>query len=263
MHQKRRKFLRYSLMTNQIKHVAIIMDGNGRWANLRDHSRVWGHIRGASVVSPIVEEAQNLKIEALTLYAFSTENWGRPLKEVKVLFHLLRKFLLRERPRIIENQIRFKVIGDISTLPQETKKLISNLEEETSSFTGLKLTFAFGYGGRQEIVDAVNSHIENNPHTPITPEILSQSLYAPELQDVDLLIRTGGDQRISNFLLWQMAYAELYFTESRWPDFTAREFSKIIDEVETRERRFGSIVAQSKLDDSVSMARKHLEMLQQ
>ncbi len=143
-----------------INHVAIIMDGNGRWANTRSHGRVWGHIRGSRVVSRIVEEAEALEIKALTMYAFSTENWSRPLKEIKTLFNLLRKFLLLEQKRIIDNQICFKVMGDISKLPIETKKIISTLEEKTRDAKGLKLTFAFGYGGRSEILYSVNSFIK-------------------------------------------------------------------------------------------------------
>src|SRR3989338_1331251 len=152
---------------SRIKHVAIIMDGNGRWANERSHQRIWGHVRGASVVSEIVEEANDLGISALTLYSFSTENWSRPLPEIKVLFKILKKFLLKERTRIISNEIRFKVIGNLSKLPKETLELIDDLENETKNNSGLKLTFAFGYGGRQEIVTACNSFFRKNPDKEI------------------------------------------------------------------------------------------------
>lgn len=226
---------------SDLKHVAIIMDGNGRWATSRFHPRVWGHVRGSSVVSNIVEEADGLGIKALTLYAFSTENFSRPLEEVKTLFKLLRKFLLKERPRIIKNHIKFRVIGDITTLPQETQDLIQSIEKETQDAQGLKLNFAFGYGARSEIVTAANSFIKKNPNVLMTEKDLEANLYNPAAGDVDLLIRTGGDLRISNFLLWQSAYAELYFSPTPWPDFTVTEFRNIILETKNRERRFGTI----------------------
>jgi undecaprenyl diphosphate synthase len=233
---------------SDINHVAIIMDGNGRWAQKRFHPRIWGHIRGSSIVSSIVEKADDLGLKALTLYAFSTENFSRPLPEVKTLFLLLKKFLLKEKPRLIKNQVVFKVIGDISSLPQETKDLILDLENETKNFTGLKLSFAFGYGSRIEIISAVNQWIKENPGKPISEQELSSRLYNPEAKDVDLIIRTGGDQRISNFLLWQSAYAELYFTETPWPDFTPNEFAHIIENVKMRQRRFGTIGASAYAD---------------
>ena len=228
---------------NSINHVAVIMDGNGRWAKARSHQRVWGHIRGSGIVSKIVEEADDLGIKALTLYAFSTENWSRPVGEVTTLFKLLRKFLLKEKVRIISNQIQFKVIGDIKELPKATVELIKDLEEETKNFPGLKLTFAFGYGGQSEILSSINSFIKSNPGKEMSTEDVVQGLYRPEIGDVDLLIRTGGEKRISNFLLWQIAYAELFFTPTPWPDFSAKEFRKIIEVVRGRERRFGDVSA--------------------
>lgn len=242
-----------TFQVQKIKHVAIIMDGNGRWAQNRAHRRVWGHVRGSSIVSDIVERSDDLGVKALTLYAFSTENWSRPPAEVKTLFSLLRKFLLKERARILKNQIRFRVIGDISKLPEATKKLILDLENETQDFKGLKLSFAFGYGGRSEIVSAVNKLAESGQE--ITEENISKNMYAPETEDVDLLIRTGGDQRISNFLLWQCAYAELFFTETKWPDFSTKEFEAILRSVECRERRFGAVSETDCLDSSKEMAR--------
>lgn len=248
---------------SKINHVAIIMDGNGRWANERAHRRVWGHVRGSGVVSNIVEEADELGLKALTLYAFSTENWSRPLTEVKTLFSLLKKFLKKERARILKNKIRFRVIGDVSKLPEDTQKLISDLEKETTDFEGLKLTFAFGYGGRDEIVQATNRFVLENPGAAITQEGISKYMMAPETGDVDLLIRTGGDQRISNFLIWQSAYAELFFTQTKWPDFTRSEFKKIVESVLGRERRFGNVAATESLDDSLSMAEKNKKELEQ
>lgn len=240
----------------KIKHVAIIMDGNGRWAQQRRRPRIWGHVRGSSIVSDIVEKADQLGVEALTMYAFSTENWSRPEKEVRSLFLLLKKFLNKEKQRIIKNKIQFKVIGHIENLPVDTKKLISDLEEQTKDFAGLKLSFAFSYGGRTELVDAINQFIAKNPNKKITETDINTHVYRPESGDVDLLIRTGGDQRISNFLLWQCAYAELYFTETKWPDFTTKEFESILKSVTNRERRFGGL-GDNSLDKTVKISQEN------
>lgn len=237
-----------------IKHVAIIMDGNGRWANKRLRPRIWGHVRGSGVVSEIVQAADDIGLEALTLYAFSTENWSRPIEEVSLLFKLLKKFLLKEKQRILANKIQFKVIGEVQNLPQDTIALIRDVEELTKNATGLKLTFAFSYGGRAEILRAINTHMMNNPDRLMTEADLANLMYRPETGDVDLMIRTGGEQRISNFLLWQMAYAELYFTPTRWPDFSPAEFKKIIEHVSNRERRFGNISGQTVLEHSMEQA---------
>ena len=239
---------------SQIKHVAIIMDGNGRWANQRLRPRIWGHIRGSAVVSDIVQSADDLGLKALTLYAFSTENWSRPVEEVSILFKLLKKFLLKEKQKILSNNIKFKVIGEIQNLPPETIQLIKEIEELTKSATGLNLTFAFSYGGRAEILRAVNLFHSAHPEKEMTESDLNSFMYRPETGDVDLMIRTGGEQRISNFLLWQMAYAELYFTPTKWPEFSTGELKKIIQNVSSRERRFGNIGAQSGLIDSTERA---------
>ncbi len=239
---------------SSIKHVAIIMDGNGRWASRRFRPRIWGHVRGSSVVSDIVKAADDQGLKALTLYAFSTENWSRPLDEVSTLFRLLKKFLLKEKQRILINNIKFKVIGEVQNLPQETIELIKEVELLTVNATGLHLTFAFNYGGRAEIVRATNSFFESNPNKAMTEDDLSSALYRPETGDVDLMIRTGGEQRISNFMLWQMAYAELYFTPTKWPDFTPTEFKKIIERVSIRERRFGNVNSQTALGQSLEKA---------
>ncbi len=239
---------------SSIKHVAIIMDGNGRWAKRRFRPRIWGHVRGSSVVSEIVRSADDLGLKALTMYAFSTENWSRPLDEVSTLFRLLRKFIIKERTRILQNNIKFRVIGELQSLPHETVELINEIESLTSGATGLHLTFAFNYGGRAEILRAINTFQVTNPERLMTEADLSELMYRPETGDVDLMIRTGGEQRISNFLLWQMAYAEMYFTPTKWPDFTPREFCKIIEHVSSRERRFGSICEQVGLNSSVERA---------
>ena len=242
-----------------IKHVAIIMDGNGRWAKQRHRPRVWGHIRGSKRVSEIVEAAVNLNLESLTLYAFSTENWSRPVTEIKILFKLLFKFLNKEKENLKKNNICFQVIGDISGLDLTTKELIEATERETSLNTGLKLSFAFSYGGRKEIADAVNRFIISNPGKMITEEDISNQLYRPETGDVDLMIRTAGDQRISNFLLWQVSYGELYFTNTQWPDFSRTEFTKIIENVSERDRRFGGLDTESSFQFNKNIAVKTRE----
>ncbi len=236
-------------MEQSIKHVAIIMDGNGRWAKSRFRPRFWGHVRGSHVVSEIVEEASDLGLESLTLYAFSNENWSRPSTEIKTLFKLLDKFLKKEKQRILANQICFRVIGDISDLPQSTKKKIEELTQLTAKASGLKLNFAFSYGSKQEIIQAVNSFIQKNPGSLIEQDSLEAELFAPDIPAIDLLIRTSGEQRLSNFLLWQVAYAELFFTQTFWPDFSKTEFRSIINEVLKRERRYGSLESKSTLDD--------------
>ena len=248
-------------MPKTLEHIAIIMDGNGRWAESRSHRRVWGHVRGASVVTEIVEEAVAQNLKALTLYTFSTENWSRPLDEIKVLFNLLKKFLVSQKNRMIKNNIKFSIIGDTSKLPEGTLNIIRELKEITSGNNGLKLTLAFGYGGRNEIIHSVNKFIKNNPGAQIAEEDLERNLFNPTLGDVDLVIRSGGDQRISNFLLWQSAYAELYFTKTQWPDFTRAKFKEIIDDYYTRERRFGDVHSQDKLSTTQEKAASHQEFL--
>jgi undecaprenyl diphosphate synthase len=226
-----------------IRDVAIIMDGNGRWAQARAHKRMWGHIRGSAVVSNIVEEAVNLKLNSLTLYAFSTENWARPLPEVSILFKLLKKFLIKERNLLIKNNVIFRVAGDISGLPVVAREIIAETENMTAAHTGLKFNLAIGYGGRDEILRACNSFISTNPGQPLTQEDFTSRLYLNDIPEIDLLIRTGGDMRISNFLLWQAAYAELCFTQTPWPKFSQDEFRQIIEEVSGRERRFGQVLS--------------------
>ena len=228
-------------MSASIGHIAIIMDGNGRWARRRSRPRFWGHVRGSKVVSEIVEAADELNVKALTLYAFSSENWSRPLEEIQLLFQLLKKYIVKEADRIMANGICFKVIGDISGLPEETKQLIKAMEEQTASNQGLKLNFAFGYGGRKEIVDAVNFYIAQNPGKPLLEADIENRLLTNSMGNVDLLIRTGGNYRISNFLLWQSAYAELYFTQTLWPDFNCKEFVDIVGRFIRSERRFGAL----------------------
>lgn len=247
------------LNTLKLKHIAIIMDGNGRWANERLHERVWGHIRGARVVVKIIDEARLKGLDALTLYSFSSENWSRPESEVKLLFKLFKKFLLSQKADIIKHNLRFKVMGEYSKLPNETIDIIKDLENLTKDNAGLKLTIAFGHGGQDDIVYSVNNFIKNNPGALITKELLEENLMCPEIGDVDLLIRTGGDYRISNFMIWQLAYSELFFTETKWPDFDCEEFRRICASVEKRERRFGAIESNDSLKSSRLLASQNRE----
>lgn len=226
---------------NSIKHVAIIMDGNGRWAKQRHRPRVWGHIRGSQRVNDIVTTACSLNLESLTMYAFSTENWSRPNSEIKSLFKILKKFLKKERSTILKNNIKFDVIGNYSVLNSEIVCMIDSLIEETKLNTGLNLSLAINYGGRAEIVNAVNEFLKVTDSREMTEADLSNHLYNSNINNIDLVIRTAGEQRVSNFLLWELCYAEFFFTETKWPDFTKEEFSNIIQKVSGRERRFGNI----------------------
>lgn len=223
---------------NQVKHIAIIMDGNGRWAELRNEKRVKGHEAGAKVVKAITTFCSNNKdIERLTLYAFSTENWKRPRLEVEFLMKLLEKYLKNELPGYLENNVRFEPIGDLRAFSKSLQKTIAHVEEKTAHCDGLVQSLALNYGAHDEILRAINKLKENQGD--ITAEMLSNTLDCKD--DVDLLIRTGGDHRLSNFLLWQAAYAELFFIDTLWPDFTTDALEKIIQDFTQIERRFGGL----------------------
>lgn len=226
-------------MINQPTHIAIIMDGNGRWAKTKGMNRTAGHEKGSEVVRNITTFCANhKKIELLTLYAFSTENWKRPKFEIEFLMKLLERHLKNELPTYLERNIRFNPIGDLEIFSSSLRKTIDHVQKQTSECTGLTQNLALNYGGQDEIIRAANQLIKRN--ISITIDTLSQALDAKE--NVDLLIRTGGDHRISNFLLWQSAYAELFFTDTLWPDFTSEEMEKIITKFQTIERRFGGII---------------------
>jgi undecaprenyl diphosphate synthase len=238
---------------NLPRHVAIIMDGNGRWARARILPRIAGHRVGMGAALNIVEAASNLGIEVLTLYAFSVENWRRPAEEVNSLMKLLVEYLKREVSSMMRNNIRFQAIGRIEGLPVWVQQQIDWAVEETRRNTGMLLNVALNYGGQSEIVDAAKRIIEAVKNKRLEPDKLDEKtfagyLYTAGLPDPDLLIRTSGEMRISNFLLWQSAYAELLITQTLWPDFREREFLQAIIEYQKRERRFGDIgkVAQSK-----------------
>lgn len=246
---------------NQIENVAIIMDGNGRWAKSKLRPRVWGHIKGASIINSIAEAASNLELKSLTLYAFSSENWSRPKHEIMSLFKILEKFLSKNQKEIIQKNIIFNVVGNYSNLSATALDLIKETKEKTQKNSGLKLNFAFGYGGRDEIVDAVNSYIHDNPGKSISLNDIAENLYDPEIKEVDLIIRTGGDQRISNFLLWQSAYAEIEFIQKFWPSFKVRDFEEIINKYRKVERRFGGLSNNSSYEESLISSESNKRIL--
>jgi undecaprenyl diphosphate synthase len=226
------------------KHVAIIMDGNGRWAKKRALNRIRGHEQGAESVREIVRTSREIGISWLTLYAFSEENWKRPKHEVQALMRLLKRFLKSELEEMLENGIRFQAIGRTSKLPQDVRNRLSETANKTSMNTDMVLTLALSYGGRQEIFDAIykiSEGIESGAITSgeITEQFIADSLYTAGMPDPDLLVRTSGEYRISNFLLWQIAYAEIYITPTLWPDFRKEEYLLAIEEYQKRERRFG------------------------
>lgn len=221
------------------RHVGFIMDGNGRWAKKQGKPRNFGHIKGADKVEEVVNWCFNEGVKCVTLYAFSSENWGRPKEEVDKILELLVKFLKKYLTSLIKNEIRLVVSGDLSPLSDELKKAIKNAEDKTASFSGHTLNIALSYGGRQEIVCAVNNLIEKGEK--ITENSLSLELSKRGIPDLDLVVRTSGEQRVSNFYLWQIAYAELYFTDALWPEFTKEEFDKAINWYTSRNRRFGKL----------------------
>ena len=223
---------------NYAKHIAIIMDGNGRWAQLQGKKRVKGHERGAEVVKEITTFcSDHPEIQRLTLYAFSTENWKRPRLEVEFLMKLLEKYLRNELPSYLQNNVRFERIGDLRKFSKSLQRTIQEIQDKTAHCDGLVQSLALNYGSRDEILRAVNNL--KNSQEPITEVMLSNTLDCKH--DIDLLIRTGGDHRLSNFLLWQAAYAELFFCDTLWPDFTKDDLEKIIKKFTKIERRFGGL----------------------
>ncbi len=224
---------------NTLRHLAVIMDGNGRWANERGLKRTKGHEEGAERVRDITTYcALHPTIETLTLYAFSTENWKRPKMEVDFLMRLLDRYLTNEIPVYMENNVRLEVIGDIDRFSKKLQKTIAKVKETTANNTSLTQVLALNYGSRDEIVRAVNRVIDAGE--AVTEESLGAALDTPYV-DADLLVRTSGEQRLSNYLLWQLSYAEFIFTDTLWPDFKPDELEALIDQYEGRERRFGGI----------------------
>ena len=225
-------------------HLAIIMDGNGRWASDKGKKRIFGHRNGVKAVQKVVEEAAELKIKHLTLFAFSTENWKRPKEEIGVLMKLLVSSLKSEFEKLLKNRIKLNVIGNIDQLPKIVQDELNYVINKTKNNSKMTLTLALSYGGREELVSTfikLASKVKNNIISPekIDQSIINEHLYTHNLPDVDLLIRTSGEKRISNFLLWQIAYAELYFSKILWPDFNKKHLHKAIINYQKRERRFG------------------------
>ena len=232
--------------THLPNHVAIIMDGNGRWAKKIGKKRAFGHKNGTKSVRDCIDQSLRLGIKNLTLYVFSTENWNRPKFEVNALMNLLVYSLENERVNLIENGIKLNVIGEIETLKDKAKTKLKSIISETKSNKKLNLNLAISYGSKQEIVNVIreiSNKVKNNiiSSKNIDENIINEHLYTRNLPNVDLLIRTGGEKRVSNFLLWQIAYAEMYFTDVLWPDFKREDFMKALDDYQKRERRFGKI----------------------
>ncbi|WP_243370688.1 isoprenyl transferase [Geotalea sp. SG265] len=230
--------------SNLPRHLAVIMDGNGRWAKQQMLKRIVGHQKGVETVRLIVEECSKLEIGYLTLFAFSAENWLRPKTEVKALMALLKKFVRSELDRMMNNNIRFNVIGNRAELPADIDGEIGAAIEQTAGNTGMVLTLALSYGGRQEIAGAARKIAQEVAAGTISPDEIDETtfpryLYTATMPEPDFLIRTSGEMRISNFLLWQLAYTELYFSEVNWPDFDKKELYKAFRHYQSRERRFG------------------------
>lgn len=233
------------------KHLAIIMDGNGRWAKKRGLLRSLGHESGVKSVKTTIQKAAMLGIEFLTLYAFSTENWNRPKLEVETLMKLLVKGLQKELPILIKNNIRFNAIGNLSLLPKSAQVAINEVIEKTKNNTGMTLSLALSYGSREELVRATKQIADKVKNNIISTEeiddvVINNHLYTSDMPDVDLVIRTSGEHRISNFLLWQIAYAEFYFTDVLWPDFEEKDLEEALLSYQNRERRFGKTSEQLK-----------------
>jgi undecaprenyl diphosphate synthase len=237
------------------RHVGIIMDGNGRWAEMRGLPRVEGHREGSTSVREVTRCARRVGVEALTLYAFSSQNWSRPAEEVAALMDLLREYLESERAEILENGIRLNAIGEVDKLPRFVKEPLDRLRADSAHNTGMVLTLALSYGGREELVQAARRVAEAASKGELSPRQLDTQqfesyLWTHGLPPLDLVVRTSGEQRISNFLLWQLAYAELCFSDVLWPDFRTEAFLRCLAQYQQRERRFGLTSAQVKREDS-------------
>lgn len=237
--------LKWSLDPNKLpKHIGIVMDGNGRWASQRRLPRVAGHAKGVERVQEIFDLCKDLNIPALTLYAFSEENWKRPQDEINGIMGLLRLYLRKERSRILDNNIRFQAIGERSRLGQDIKMLIENLEQDTSENTGMFLSVAISYGAQAEILKATQALAQQVKLQKIEPQgidmvLFEKHLYTHNLPALDMFVRTGGEYRVSNFLLWQLAYAELFFDGTLWPDFEPKQLIELLKQFAKRNRRFG------------------------
>lgn len=224
------------------KHIAIILDGNGRWAKSKGMPRSYGHIQGAKNLDRIVEAAYNMGVKYLTVYCFSTENWNRPAEEVAALMKLLRQYMKTAQGRAKKNNIRTRVIGDISGLDEDLQKSILELEKATKAYDGINLNIAINYGSRDEMVRAVRNMLADGlKPEELTEEVFGSYLDTKDIPDPDFLIRTSGEQRLSNYLLWQLAYAEMYFTNVPWPDFSPDDLKAAVEFYSTRDRRYGKV----------------------
>jgi undecaprenyl diphosphate synthase len=226
------------------RHLAIIMDGNGRWAKARRHNRIYGHIRGAKVARSVIEECSRLGMQHLTLFAFSTENWFRPVEEVSFLMHLLDRQLRREQKTLMRNNIRFQCIGEISRLPEKVQRVVLDTVAMSKNNSGMVLAFALSYGGRQEITQMTKELVRQARagelnENDIDEAFVAGALPSSFLPDPDLIIRTSGESRISNFFLWQSAYSEIEFETKAWPDFNLHDLHRVLETYSARERRFG------------------------
>ncbi|MDB3885507.1 polyprenyl diphosphate synthase [Candidatus Pelagibacter sp.] len=224
---------------NPIKHVAIIMDGNGRWGIQKNKSRNSGHSAGLKTVEHIIEETLRQKIKYLTLYTFSTENWKRPKKEISFLFTLLESFLIKKVNNLIKNKIKLKIIGDKKKFSEKLQTLLNKSEKETKNYQNLQINLALNYGSKEEILNATRIIIKKKKK--ITEKTIEENLYTKNIPNPDLLIRTGNTQRLSNFLLWQISYTEIFFEKKLWPNFKKKDYIKILKKFKTLKRNFGAI----------------------
>ena len=224
-------------------HIAIIMDGNRRWAREHRFDVLKGHSQGSNTLKEIAEHAQKIGVNYLTVFAFSTENWRRPQREVNALIELMRRFLMQDLESLISDNVRLRIIGDLAPFDRDLRALFEDAVKQTSTNTGLQLTVAINYGGKQDLMQAMQKMASENPDLKeISEEDLKSALQTSDLPEIDLLIRTGGEYRLSNFILWDSAYAELYFSEKYWPDFTGADLDEAIDNFANRQRRFGGDV---------------------
>ncbi|CAO6131451.1 UppS Undecaprenyl pyrophosphate synthase [Candidatus Pelagibacterales bacterium] len=221
-------------------HIAIIMDGNGRWGLKKYNDRNKGHFYGLQNINKVIKNCIKLHIKYLTLYTFSTENWNRPKKEIEYLFYLFKFFYQKNFNKINKNNIRIKFIGDLKNIPADLKVIIKKIQDKTKNNSRITVVFAFNYGAKSELINAFKK-IHNNKNNKISEELISNNLYTKNIPDPDILVRTGGEKRLSNFLLWQLSYAELFFIEKNWPDFNFLDLKKIVNKFRGIKRRFGGL----------------------
>jgi len=221
-------------------HIAIIMDGNGRWGLKKYNDRNKGHYYGLQNINKVIKNCIKLHIKYLTLYTFSTENWNRPKKEIEYLFFLFKFFYQKNFNKINKNNIRIKFIGDLNNIPADLKVIIKKIQEKTKNNNRITVVFAFNYGAKSELINAFKK-IHKNKNNKISEELISNNLYTKNMPDPDILVRTGGEKRLSNFLLWQLSYAELFFIEKSWPDFNFLDLKKIVNKFSGIKRRFGGL----------------------